>query len=103
MLPVIPGREILAVRLKPVDYRVGVLLDTSREYHQVEPPADAPQELVAVRPLVHIVQDGVLRADAGLATYTDVCRAELDLDHVSAVHAAALRHAVDQRLIQVED
>lgn len=39
VLPVVPAREVLAVRLQPVYDRVGVLLHRGREDDQVEPLA----------------------------------------------------------------
>ena len=101
VLAVVAGREVLALGLEPVDDGVGVLLHRRREDNQVEPLADAPQELVAVGALVHVVQDRVLRP--GRRRRALVCRVEPHLDHVPGAHAPALGHAVDQRLVEVED
>lgn len=54
-----------------------------------------PQKIIAMRPLVHVVEYRVLRTDAGLSTHADVRRVQLYLDHVTRAHPAALGHAVD--------
>lgn len=53
------------------------------------------EELVAIRSLVHVVQ---YRSDA-VRHWT----LELDLDHVARTHATTLGHAVDQRLVQIDN
>ena len=56
-----------------------------------------------MRSLVNVIQYRVLRSDAGLPTNPNVSRVQLDLHHVSCAHPAALRHAVNQSLVQVKD
>ena len=68
-----------------------------------EVPPYPAQEVIAVRPLVHVIQNRVLGADRGLPPCGYVGGVEAYLDHVSRAHASALGHAVDQRLIEIED
>lgn len=103
VLSIVPGREVPTLSLQPVDHGVGILLHRRRKHHQVEPLADPSQELVAVRPLVDVIQDWVLWPDRGLPPGALVGCVEADLDHVPGAHAAALRHAVDQGFVEVED
>lgn len=100
MLPVIPARKILPLLLQPVDDRVCIFLHRGREDDEVIPFADLAQEVVAVGPFVHIVQNGVLGPEGG-ATETDGC-CELDLDHVPAGHAAAFGEGMDEGFVQVD-
>lgn len=55
-----------------------------------------------MRPLVHIIQDRVLRPNARLPANAHVRRGQPHLDHVSRAHAPAFAHAVDERLVEVQ-
>jgi hypothetical protein len=59
------------------------------------------EEFVAMGPLVNVVQDGNLRA-YNLAAGADGLL-QLHLDHVPGRVAPAFGHAVDERLVEVDD
>lgn len=54
-------------------------------------------------PFVNIVQDGMLGSQNRLSADARPRRVQPDLHHVAGADAAALGHAVDERLVQVED
>lgn len=106
VLSVVPRLEVLALLLEPVDYRIGILLNTSREDDKFIPLADLPQELIAVRALVDVVQDRVLRCQRGLRPVgcqgSGHGHGKLNLHHVAAGHASALGERVDEGLIEIQ-
>lgn len=53
-------------------------------------------------PLMHVVENGMLRTDAGLPAHPDVRGVQFDLHHVSGAHPPALGHAMNQGLVQVK-
>lgn len=57
-----------------------------------------------MRPLVHPIQDGMLRAQRHLMTASaGVCLIQAHLHHVAGAHAPALGHAVYQCLVQIKN
>ena len=100
MLPVVPAGKILPLLLQPVDDRVRVFLHRGREDDEVVPFADFAEEVVAVGPFVHVVEDGVLGPQRGAAV-TDGC-CELHFDHVPAGHATAFSQRVDECFVEVD-
>lgn len=106
VLPVVTALKVLALLLEPVDHRVGVLLDTSREDDEFIPLADLAQEFVAVWTLVNIVQNGMLRSQYGLrpAGCQGRCHGhgKFDFNHVATGHAAALGKRVNECLIEIQ-
>lgn len=107
VLPVVAGLEVLPLLLEPVDHGVRVLLNTRRENNKFIPLADLAQEVITVRSLVYIVQDGVLRPQRGLRPTR--CQSgghghrELHLNHVAAGHAATLGERVDESLVEIQN
>lgn len=100
VLSIVSCREKLPFGLKPVDYRVGILLNRSSKNNQVEPLAYSAEKLVTIRSLVYPVQDWMLR-NAVLPTHSQSRSVELDFNHVAAVHSSPLGHAVDERLVKI--
>lgn len=70
MLAVVAGGEKFALLLQPVNDRVGVFLHAGCKDDKLEPFAHFPKKVVAVGPLVHIIEDRVLRAE-GLVADSD--------------------------------
>lgn len=97
MLAIEASLEEFPLLLQPVDDRVGVFLHAGGEDDELVPLADFAQELVAVRPFVYVVEDGVLGEDDGRVGRGGQSegRVEFDFDHVARGHAAAFGQGVD--------
>lgn len=61
------------------------------------------QEIITVGTLVDPVQDGVLRPQRRLASGPDIRLVEPYLHHVACAHPPALRHAVYQGFVQIQN
>lgn len=53
-------------------------------------------------PLVYVVENRMLRTDAGLPAHPNIRGVQLDFNHVSGAHAPAFGHAVDERFVQIQ-
>jgi hypothetical protein len=109
MLAVISTREELAFLFQPIDYGICVFLDGSSENNKVVPFTDlefirivhirgknthSSEEVIAMRSLVNIVKNGMLRAECW-TTASSHERAEFHFHHMPGTHPATLCHAVD--------
>jgi len=63
MLSIVPGREVLSLLFQPIDHRIGILLHRGSKDDEIVPTADSTKEVVTVRTLVDIVENGVLWGD----------------------------------------
>jgi len=61
------------------------------------------QEVIAIRSLVDVVENWVLRPNRCLPACPNQRRVQSHFHHVAGTHTSALGHAVDQRLVEVEN
>ena len=102
MLAIISGAEKFAFLFQPIYHGVGVFLYTGGKNDKLVPFTDFSKEFIAMRALVDVIEDGVLRADGAGPRDTDR-GIELDLDHMTGGHPSATRKGVDKGFIKIED
>ena len=108
VLPVISSHKEFPLQFEPVNDRIRIFLHRGGENDQFVPLAHFAEEFVAMRALMDIVQDRVLRPNhrgrlSSMQRAEGDGRVQLDFDHVARRHAATFGERVNQSFVEVDD